>query len=469
MLRVWTSTRSQGLSDRFIASLGEPALAEYMQTLVHQLAKAWDGKTVTAEGLRRLDLRLVVDLDRTIAWWVIPSVPDLAEDILYGTEDGHEFTALLTTDPYSSVFEVEGLPSVTAAALSTGMVARGSNCVAVYQPSRLVILSDDPDAGGWMSVDALLPYEEHALLVASEAIPAVDQALKDAADSGWQRMNQSIADQIFGGYAIFYGVSFSDQQALETAMAALPVAVASNLRVGANIRPRLVNGLPIHRCMGRHIYFPGGEPDLALPVGAEPRNANVSIDGVTDLLPASIFPFPISRIGPWDQGSHHVDADGEKLSFTVALRGIDDRHPVGTGSLGWSDGRSPEPLASPVICGAVCAHAEIERPVLARRGAGQSWFILPTGQFVQIDESPTPSYFEGISFPLFEVNNPKATWLAQKRRDRWSIVRIKVHEANFRALSPKDCELWRELSRLTLEGDSLWQMYRTAWERFSGR
>lgn len=469
MLGVWTSTRSQGLSDRFIASLGEPSLIDYMQSLVHQLAEAWDGKTITAEGLRRLALRVVVDIDRATAWWVIPSVPDVTEDLLCGTADGQAFTALLTTDPYSSVFELEGLPFVSAEALSAGMVARGSNCVAEFQPSRLIVLADDADAGGWMSVDALLPYQEHALLVALESIPAVEQALKDAADSGWQRMNQSIADRIFAGHAIFYGVRFSDQRALETAMEALPIAIASNLRVGANIRPRLVNGLPILRGMGRHVYLPGGEPDLALPVGAEPRKADVSIDGVIDRVPASIFPFPISRIGPWAHGPHHVEADGQKLTFTVAPSGVDNRDPVGAGSLGWSDGRSPEPLAAPVICGAVCGDAEPERPVLARRGAAQNWFILPTGHLDHVDEPPMPSGFDGISFPLFDVDNPKATWLAQKRRDRWTVTRIRVRETNFRALSSNDCELWRELAHVATEGDPIWRMYIRAWERFSAR
>jgi hypothetical protein len=469
MLRVWTGTRSHGLSDRFVASLTELSLIGYMQTLVHQLAEAWDGKTVTPDGLRRLDLRLVVDLDRTAGWWVIPAVKDVTEDVLGGTADGQEFTALLTTDPYSSLFEIEGLPPVRPAALSAGLVARGSKCVAEFQPSRLVVLADNADAGGWMSVDALQPYEEHALLVSSESVSAVEQVLRDAADSGWQRMNQAIADRILGGYAIFYGVAFSDQGALEAAMKALPISVASNLRVGANVRPRLVNGLPILRDIARDVYLPGGEPDLALPVGAEPRKTDVSIDGDTESLLASIFPFPVSRLNGLRHGPHVVRADGEELTFIVAPGATDDRTSPGVGSLGWSGGllqRSPTP---PSVCGARCSDTQPERPTLARRGATESWLLLPNGKFIEIYEQPPPVGFEGISFPLFEVEQPRATWLVQKRRHGWSVTRIRVQEPNFRELSAKDCELWRELSQVTVVDDFIWQMYRNAWERFSAR
>ncbi|WP_099041846.1 hypothetical protein [Mycobacterium neglectum] len=470
MLRVWTSIRSQGLSERFIVSLSEASVEDYIRTLVHQLAVAWDGKIITAEGLRRLDLRLVVDIDRSAAWWVIPAVPDVAEDLLEGHSDGEEFTALLTTDPYSSMFEVDGLPPVSSTALTAGLVARGNYCVAEFQPSKLLVLADNADAGGWMSVDALQPYEEHVHLVASESVPVVERVLKDAADGGWQRMNQSIVDGIFPGYAIFYGVTFSDQASLEKAMAALPVTVAANLRVGANIRPRLVNGLPILRGIGRNIYFPGGEPDLALPLGAEPRKSDVSIDGTTGSLLASIFPFPFSRIGPWAEGTHVVRADGEELTFVVARGGADDRNSTGIGSLSWSDDRLRELPLPQSICGALCSDRERERhAVLARRGATENWLILPSGQLHEMSEPALPVGFDGISFPMFEVNHPKATWVAQKRRDRWSVIRVRMQEPNFRGLSARDSEIWRELCQVVIADDPIWKMYQTAWGRFDGR
>jgi len=469
MLRVWTSYRSQGLSERFIASLSEPAVEDYMRTLVHQLAVSWDGKIITAEGLRRLDLRLVIDLDRNSTWWVIPAVQDVAEDVLSGTCDGQAFNALLAVDPYSSLYCVEGLPPVATSALVAGLVARGTSSVAEFQPSKVVVLADNADAGGWMSVDALQPYEEHVFLVAQEAVDEVERVLTSAADGGWRRVSQPIVDQHFRGYAIYFGITFSDQAALESALIKLSVNVVASLRTGANVRPRLVNGLPILRNVARNIYLSGGEPDLALPVGAEPRKTAVTIDGVTDTVLASIFPLPISRIDNWENGPHVVQADGEELKFVVARSGGDDRLPAGIGSIGWENGELGSGLPKASVCGAIVADTDAERPVLARRGASESWLIFANGQLAEFSEPASPIGFEHISFPLFEIDHPKATWLAQKRRGRWMITRIRFHEPNFRALSPSDRSLWSELAQTVASADPIWNMYMRAWKTFNAR
>lgn len=469
MLRLWTSYRSQGLSERFIASLTEPAVEEYMRTLVHQLAVAWDGKIITAEGLRRLELRLVLDLDRSSAWWVIPAVQDVTEDLLSGTSGGKQFTSLLRTDPYSSLYHVEDLPPVDTSALTTGLVARGTSCVAEFQPSKLVVLADNADAGGWMSVDAVQPYEEHAFVVAQESVAVVERVLTAAADGGWRRMSQSMVDQFFRGYAIYYGITFSDQGALESALAELPINFVANLRTGVNVRPRLVNGLPILRNVARNIYLSGGEPDLALPVGAEPRRTAVTIDGITDTVLASIFPLPISRIDKWESGTHTVQADGEELKFVVAPSAGDGRPSSGIGSLGWEDGELRSCQSDAAICGALVADASADRPVLARRGALESWLILPNGQLAELAEPPIPNGFEQMSFPLFEVYHPKAVWIAQKRRDRWTINRIRFHEPNFRTLSARDRSLWSALVSSVASADPIWKMYVRAWKAFNAR
>ena len=74
LLKVWTHHRSQGFSERFVEVLDDPDVQDYLRPLIHELAVAWDGKVITAEGLRRLEFRLALDLDRGSAWWVIPAV-----------------------------------------------------------------------------------------------------------------------------------------------------------------------------------------------------------------------------------------------------------------------------------------------------------------------------------------------------------------------------------------------------------
>jgi hypothetical protein len=230
-----------------------------------------------------------------------------------------------------------------------------------------------------------------------------------------------------------------------------------------------LNGLPILRNVARNIYLSGGEPDLALPVGAEPRKAAVTIDGVTDSVLASIFPLPISRIDKWENGTHIVQADGEELRFVVAASTGDDRSSTGIGSIGWESGelRTCPPDAS--VCGAVVVDADAERPVLARRGATECWLIQPDGQLSEFIEPDPPADFEHISFPLFEIDRPKAIWLAQKRRDRWAISRIRFHEPNFRALTSRDRSLWSELVASVASVDPIWKMYVKAWKTFNAR
>jgi len=469
LLRVWTSHRPQGLSDRFVESLDDPSVRDYVKTLVHELAEAWDGKIVTADGLRRLDLRLVLDLDRGSAWWAVPSVAGIAEDLLEGTSDGHPFSVVLTTDPHSSMYEADGLPAVSAAALAGGLVARGTISVAEFQPSKLIVLVDNADAGGMLSVDALQPYDDHAFVVAPEAVDAVERALQTAADVGWHRVAPAIADRILPGYAIYYGITFADREALESALAVLPLHVAANFRVGSTARPRLVNGLPLLRNVNRNVYLSGGEPDLALPVGAEPRRVAVTFDGDTDELPASIFPFPLRRFGPYDEGSHTIEADGEELPFILTSGSADDRTPPGIGSLSWADGTLQDATAEESVCGAIVKAAIAEHPILAKRGAAESWLLAASGRATRLDEPPPPVCFGALSFSLFEVDRSRAAWLVQKRRSGWVVSRMRTEEPAFENLSAEERMLWVELAASVVSDDPVWKLYRDAWEQRRGR
>jgi hypothetical protein len=452
-----------------VESLDDPSVQDYVKTLVHELAEAWDGKIVTADGLRRLDLRLVLDLDRGSAWWAVPSVPGVAEDLLSGTSDGHPFTVLLTTDPHSSMYEAEGLPTVSATALTEGLVARGTISLAEFQPSKLIVLVDSADAGGWLSIDALQPYEEHAFAVAPEVVPAVERTLTTAADVGWHRMAPAIADQILPGYAIYYGITFAHRAALEAALATLPLSIAANLRVGSTVRPRLVNGLPLLRNVRRHVYLSGGEPDLALPVGAEPRRVTVRFDDKIDELPASVFPFPIRLFGPYDHGSHTIEADGEELIFILTPASADDRIPAGIGSLSWVDGVLQDSATEESVCGAVIESAHVERPILAKRGALESWLIHANGHVTRLSEPPPPTCFGELSFSLFEVDRSRAVWLAQKRRNGWVVTRMHTQEPDFHGLSAEEHRLWAELATSVICDDPVWKLYREASERCRGR
>lgn len=471
LLKVWTHRRSQGFSDRFVEVLNDSDVRDYLRPLIHELAVAWDGKVITAEGLRRLEFRLALDLDRASAWWVIPRVADAPGDVLTGKTGGTDFTMLITPDPYSSMFDAEGVPPVTAESLSGGLTARGALCVAEFQPARFLVLADNADAGGWTSVDAIQAYEELVFVAAPEVRPMVERALNVAADTGWRLMNDQITTEMLDGYAVYYGVVFSDRDALEHAMGLLPAAFAANIRFGTTARPRLINGLPLHRNLSRNTYLAGGEPDLEVPVGAEPRDIEVVLDGEwSQVFRASKFPIPFCRFGPYEEGDHTIEADGETLTFVVRPGSAEAYEPPGVGGLSWQDGvltRSDEPGD---VCGAWTEDLDEPDLVLVRRGAIENWLVDCAGRVSPLEETVMPTFAPGI-LPLlyFEVRRDRGAWLLQKRTRSWQIVRLRSAEPAFKSLGPGDCRVWSEAAELVRSSDRLWSLYVDAWERANGR
>lgn len=467
LLKVWTHRRSRGFSERFVEALDDPAMHLYLKPLIHGLAVAWDGKVVTAEGLRRLEIRLAIDLDQGEAWWVVPAVSDLPGDIVEGRVAGAPFTALLTPDDHSSLYASDGLPPVTPAALQSGFSARGSSCVAEYQPSKFLAFIESAHAGGWMSVDALQAYEEHVVAVTTDLAPAVEQALRTAADTGWRKVTDAIADNILSGYAIYFRVTFSDRDALAAAIRKLPGAAAGQIRLGTTVRPRLINGLPLFKNLSRNTYLAGGEPDLELPVGAEPRTVDVVLDGSPPQgLRASMFPFPFARLGPYEPGTHTIEADGETLSFVVIPGPDADWNPPGIGSLAWVDDQLGEVTGAADVCGAISAVPDsTHERILARRGALENWILDHRGHVTELPEPPAPTCLGHASFMCFDVSRDRGAWLLQRRTTGWQAIRLRVAEPAFRELTEADRRVGLTAAHSVRLNDPIWKLYVAAWER----
>ncbi|QLY33302.1 hypothetical protein H0264_14625 [Nocardia huaxiensis] len=470
LLKVWTHGRSRGFSDRFLEVLDDPDIVDYLRPLIYKLAISWDGKVITAEGLRRLEIRLTLDLDRHRAWWVIPAVAQVPGDTLAGKTGGAAFSVSITPDPYSSMFEAKGLPPVTPKTITNGLAARGSRCMAEFPPSQFLVLADNADAGGWTSVDAIQAYEEHVFLTVWDIQTTVERALKEAADSGWKRMSDQIASEILHGYSIYYGVTFSDHEALESAMRLLPASLAAKLRPGATARPRLINGLPLHRKFSRNTYLAGGEPDLELPVGADPRDVEVVLDqDRTQRFRASVFPIPLCRSGPYGEGSHSVSADGETLTFVVRRSAGNAYEPPGVGRLSWRNGDLVSSDERGAVCGAWTAEPDEPEIVLVRRGAVENWVIDRTGQVAALEEPAMPNFAPGVPFMYFEVRRDRGAWVLQKRSTGWQVIRLRPAEPAFRGLGADDHRIWGEAVASLRSTDRLWAFYVSAWERVNGR
>jgi hypothetical protein len=399
----------------------------------------------------------------------VPVVPDVSEDILAGASQGEKFEALIVGDPHSSMYDAEGLPPFRPEALLTGLAARGTKSVAEYQPTKIVVLAESADAGGWISIDAVHPYDEHVFLAATEVASTVERALRAAADPGWRQLPMPATERLLGSdFVVFDRVIFSDHDRLNGALSSFPVAVSANLRLSTTARPRLVNGLPLNRSVTRSLYLAGGEPDLILPVGAEPRDVDVALDGVGARLRASIFPFPFSRLGPYAPGSHCVVADCEELTFVVSTGSADDRTPHGIGSLAWlGDQLKPSPGNSG-ICGAVTAERQAERPILVKRGAQESWLIQPSGTMARVTEPAAPSFVSGVNFTIYDMEQDQAAWLAQKRSRGWSVTCMRPQAPTFRGLSDRERALWDQLVTSVRSTDQLWTRYCQEWAQYRG-
>ncbi|MGC4154863.1 MAG: hypothetical protein QM628_17565 [Propionicimonas sp.] len=469
LLRLWVRRRPQGFSDRFVQSLEDPNLGGMIARLIHSLAETWDGIVVTAEGLRRLDLRLTIDIDRREAWWVIPMVPSAPDDIL--SIDGREI--LITASRSTPLYDAEGLPPVTADDLRDGVVARGSMSVAEYRPADILVFTDNAHAGGWLLTDAAQAYEQHIFAVRPSLTGDVKAVLDLGADRGWQQLRSDYASQILPGYAVYYGITFSDKERFREALGLLRGVVATNLQLGTTVRPRLINGLPLLRNLSRNTFLKGGEPDLDLPVGEGERHVPVTLDGeARHTFIAAGFPIPLSIRGGFSPGEHTIEADGERLTFEVTQGVSSGWEPPGVGSIGWIDGRLTN--ASPnAIRGALAAGDAGSVHVLIRRGAQRNWIIDRAGHATPINEPVEPTFLndgdvKDANFQYFEIARTRGCWLLQQRIRGWQVTRLRAEGPQFYALTARDQDVWSQAAPGVRTDDVLWKRYVESWEQLRG-
>lgn len=348
---------------------------------------------------------------------------------------------------------------------------------AEFQPSRLVALRSDPLAGGWVSCEAVEPYAEHLLAVHPDLAPAVRRALEEAADPGWRLVRQSANEPLLAGFEVYRRVRFSDEAKLERALGPLHDYVKTALRPSVTARPKLGGGLPLLRGVATNCYLSGGEPDLYLPSGEDPRKVTVAFDGYSQALVASGFPLPFAIIPDIGVGEHVIEADGETLRFRVLARSPAEGSASGTGRLGWAPGAraiDEEPDAVGLRGTDLGTSAEsFSEPILVRRGALEAWWLHRNGECTPWAESAAPPLLEelGLSSPFMEAEAPEtAAWMLQRRHRGWQPPVL------LRRLAPEfsrlDGDARRVLSEVfglngpsaSTEESGLWALYGRAWE-----
>jgi hypothetical protein len=470
-LRLWLA-RPRGLSEQFCRALDDPRNEEMMAAHLRRLAEGWDGTVVTAEGRRRLEFRLVIDLEVPSARWVVPMVAGLDQAELRVGQGG---VVRLTQPGFGPFFSVEGRLPSAAAGLASGLTAAGDDCVASFDDRPVLAFREDAAAGGWMSMPSPLPFEEHLFVVEPGLRSQLEDALEVAAEPGWQ-LKERLGRELLGARLLYRRVRFSDTAAFENAARALSGGLIQALRPELGSRPRLTAGLPVARAVGTNIYLAGGEPDLNLPTGLDARTVDASLDGHAQSPPfmATGFPIELRRLGPLPDGRHEVVVDGDTLSFVIA----DKTEPLAarTGPiLAWRSANrycclAGGDLSNGDVTGAhVRVRDRLREPLLVRRGA-QAWLIDRYGNCSRLaDQAPSSSQAaRGMPTPYYRAVDPGPddAWLVQARGGRLLAPRlISWTEPHFANLDDESVRLWRELERAAAP-DPLWRLYLKAWRAY---
>jgi hypothetical protein len=474
-LRLWAA-RPRGLSEDFRHALADDTLRGLLMPLISGLAAIWDGQVITTEGLPRTQVAMTLNLERWSARWAIRIGPEAVPDVLRGRVDGAEVEINVTPDRYSSLAQLSGAPPVTGSALRAGFRLRGATQVAEFPATRAMVLAEDPDAGGWLSASAIRPYTEHLIVVSAEFSGEVQRVLQLAADAGWLVIQQPASRPLLPGFAIFRNVVFSEASSLATALRSAPGLLRAVILPDPTARAELINGLPVSRRVGTGLYLTGGEPDLLLPVGDQPRSVATALDGTPQepAFQATGWPVELRRIGPMPRGDHVIEADRDLLRFTLLDADPATESLPGTDELGWDQNGQLGPGSGKVISGALVSGPDPPAPILVRRSAGRVLLIRRDGTLTTVTEPPPISGpladVPGLTGYYFELEPPRdAVWLTELGAGRPRIRCLRRVAPEFTALDEFSRRTWPAVAGVGPAGDPLWQLYARAWEHARGR
>jgi hypothetical protein len=458
-LDIWTAALQNRLSDAFMRALSDTDIRPLLSAVVEAHAQAWDGRVLTIDGKQRIAVRLSIDLDAWRACWLFPVPPGGPEVLTVLAADGQEVELTATTG--LAHYAARGRPAVSPELLLSGMRLRGREFTAEFPPSPVLFLLPDPQTGTWSSVPGMLPFEEHLVAISGAHVGEFQQVLGEAASAGWRLIPQR-GSVLLSSYALFQNVRFTDGQALEHTLSRLPGLRRIGVTPAVIPRARLVRGLPIATTISATHYLVGGEPDLLLPSGPDPRPATVTLDGRRERLQANGFPLELRRFVS-GTGRHIVDADGQELAFTTLEEGPDPGQPAGTATLGWTSGAHMSGFGQALaVIGALVSSTTDITPVLARRSRDESWLLHHDGRTERITEPAPPSFLSSIDIdirsPSFEIRAPaSARWLAQRRGARWHLTEIGPADPSEHTLAIDVLDAWKRACSDT-NGAQLWKV-----------
>lgn len=467
-LLIWTTADRNRLSDTFMRGLHDSEIRPLLTDVIEAHARAWDGRVLTSPGKLRIAIRVSIDLE---AWTtgILFCVPPEGPQTLSLSQPNSETTYTLIASAGYDYYAVQPEPPVSPDSLLAGFRLSGGAYVAELPPSPVILFSPDPQTGAWSSTDGIKPFEDHLAAVHSKYAEDFERALRDAADENWRRIPQR-RFKLLPGFTLFEDIRFTNGDKLSEALSRLPALRRVGVTPALVPRARLVRGLPLATTISRTHYLVGGEPDLLLPTGGQQSQfATVTLNGLTERLPANGFPIELRRFID-EAGKHQVEVDGQTLTFTTLQDGPDPAPPAGTASLGWTDTlQLTHRGADTVLNGAVPKYAPEFRTVLGRRGRDESCILYASGEIEHISDPSAPLFLSTLNTtlhsPYFEMNvSANARWFAQRRGSKWRLTEIgserpREYQLEFDVLAAweRACvdenayRLWNHQLRLTTE------------------
>ncbi|MGC4808725.1 hypothetical protein [Micromonospora sp. DT233] len=455
-LRIWAS-RPRGLSPRLVTALHDDADTELLGGVLSSLAGHWDGVVRERAGRRRARLRACADIDLWTMRWEVERVPGIDEDVVQMPGGGElKLSARLDGELYDLDGYVPSFPNT----LRNGLHAFGTQLALHVPAAEVVVMRRDPTIGAWAAQPGVVAFADQVLLVAAAAEAEVSRVLETAADAGWKRARSSLLP----GWSTFLNVRMVNPAAVEGMLPGLREGVASAMRQDAGALPVLCHGLPVGSGLGRRHYLAGGEPDMLLPAGEQPRMVSAVLDGAEQQFRAGGFPVPLRMLGPLSVGRHHLVADRTDLGFTV----LDT---LGAGAV-------PVDPAGDVVQGAWVGVGDPGgQPVLVRRGLAEAYALLDDGSVEGIDEPTVPVWLEAHVGPgptyRFEYLPPaRAAWIAERSRLGWRVRPVHAAPCAVHRLDSAARTVWERLlgsaTQVTGELDR-WRLYARAVESLLGR
>lgn len=325
--QLWTLLRNWardgcGLSDQTLRIIrsARPEIVEQIAEIVKREFDVWEGELLDAQGRRRGDIALVIEIaqgGRRIVAKLVPRRPGgFPERARWRLANGGEVEIAPAGEEWYQPLGVDP----TRAILGGGVSLSTAGFALAYDPSPVVPLRASLGVGAWASVRQATAIEEHCVLTMDALLPHVREFLLRYAESGWRVLDRT--GNLPGGWRIVERVRITHavpEVADELRRLAPRLHTATRLDGGLQIAPRQ--------------YLAAGEPDLWITVERGER-AEIELDERTIAVSEGVLEVRLAALDPpLPPGVHEIVAGGIRRHFST-LTGFPVVTPAGAGSLG---------------------------------------------------------------------------------------------------------------------------------------